>query len=276
MKQLISAVFFFFISALYADAQNIDATLAEYSNNYQQERIYLHYDKSTYGQGETVWYKVYLMQAIFPADESKTVYLDWTDDNGKLLLHSLGPVIDGTAFGQFKIPDNYTGQFIHVKAYTKWMLNFDSSFLYNKDLRILPSVNNSSVSKNTIIPELNFFAEGGDAIAGVSNKIAFKANDQYGRPLKIKGVIKNNKGNVMATLNIIHDGMGYFSITPVSGDTYSATWQDEKGAEHVTQLPSIKSAGLCMHVIISGNKREFFLSASQGFDANSDLHIVGS
>ena len=216
------------------------------------------------------------MQAIFPADESKNVYIDWTDDNGKLLLHSVGPVIDGTAFGQFKIPDDYRGHYIHVKAYTKWMLNFDSSFLYNKDLRILPGVNNSSVSKNTIVPELNFFPEGGDAIAGISGKIAFKANDQYGRPLKIKGVIKNDKGKLMATLNIIHDGMGYFSITPVSGDTYSAAWEDEKGIEHVTQIPSIKSAGLSIHVIISGAKRDFFLNASPGFDANSDLHIIGT
>ena len=276
MKQLISAVFFFFISAQYVGAQNINTTLAEYSNKYEQERIYLHYDKSTYGQGETVWFKVYLMEAIFPADQSKTVYLDWTDDNGKLLLHSLEPVIDGTSFGQFKIPDDYTGHFIHVKAYTKWMLNFDSSFLYNKDLRVLPNVNNSSVSNNTIIPELIFFPEGGDAIEGVSNKIAFKVNDQYGRPIKIKGVIKSDKGNVMATLNMIHDGMGYFSIIPAAGDTYSASWEDEKGMQHVTQLPSIKDAGIAMHVTVSGNKRDFFLNASQGFDANSDLHIVGS
>ncbi|HET7116602.1 MAG TPA: hypothetical protein VFI29_08935 [Hanamia sp.] len=276
MKQLISAVFVFFISIIYAGAQNINATLANYSNNYSQERVYLHYDKSTYAPGETVWYKIYMMQAIFPDDGSKTVYVDWTDDNGKLLLHSLSPVVDGTAFGQFQIPEDYTGHFIHVKSYTKWMLNFDSAFLYNKDLKVLSNVNKSSSSKNTIIPELTFFPEGGDAIEGVTNKIAFMANDQYGRPLQIKGVIKDNKGAVIDHLKIIHDGMGYFFIKPQQGETFTATWEDDKGVQHVTKLPSIKDSGVSLQVTISGTKRNFYVSTSPQSAGLKSLHIIGT
>jgi hypothetical protein len=137
MKQLIAAVFVFSLSIPIAGAQNFGNNLQTYANNFTEERIYLHYDKSSYAPGETIWFKTYLMQTIFPAGDSKTVYIDWTDENGKLLLHTLGPVQDGTSYGQFAIPENYKGQYIHVKAYTKWMLNFDSSFLYNKDLRVL-------------------------------------------------------------------------------------------------------------------------------------------
>jgi hypothetical protein len=49
---------------------------------------------------------------------------------------------------------------------------------------------------------------------GVINKIAFKANDQWGRPIKIKGVIKNSKGINVDSIRTIHDGMGYFFLTP--------------------------------------------------------------
>ncbi|HUZ60646.1 MAG TPA: hypothetical protein VMU83_17875 [Hanamia sp.] len=276
MKKLISGIFVFFIFTLFAGAQDINATLANYANNYSQERIYLHYDKSTYAPGETVWYKIYIMQAIFPADESKTVYVDWTDDNGKLLLHSLSPVIDGTAFGQFEIPDKYNGQFIHVKAYTKWMLNFDTAFLYNKDLKVLSNINKSSASNNTIIPKLTFFPEGGDAVEGVNNKIAFMANDQYGRPIQITGVIKDNKGAVIDHLNVIHDGMGYFFIKPEQGETFTATWKDEEGAEHVTKLPSIKSTGVSIQVTISGTKRIFLISTAPGSADMKSLHIIGT
>ena len=72
------------------------------------------------------------------------------------------------------------------------MLNFDSTFLYNKDYTHSYQNSRRRYSKNAVIPSLQFFPEGGDAIAGINNKIAFKANDQWGRPVKIKGVIENN------------------------------------------------------------------------------------
>ncbi|MBK5271206.1 MAG: hypothetical protein JJE22_09345, partial [Bacteroidia bacterium] len=127
-------IIFFYANAF---TQNIDSTIAVYANNYGQEKAYLHYDKSSYAPGETIWFKAYLMQGIFPADESKTFYIDWTDDKGNILSHNASPVINATTNGQFDIPTKYAGRYIHVKAYTKWMLNFDSAFIYNKDIQIL-------------------------------------------------------------------------------------------------------------------------------------------
>jgi len=266
-------IFLFFFSQL--NAQNIDSNLVRYANKYAQERMYLHYDKSSYAAGETIWFKAYLMKGIFPADESKTLYVDWTDDKGNLLQHSLSPVQEGTSFGQYELPADYPGEFIHVKAYTKWMLNFDSTFLYNKDLRII-SKSTGAVAKK-IIPEITFFPEGGDAVEGVINKIAFKANDQFGRPLKIKGVIQNNKGKTIDSLKVIHDGMGYFFIKPAAGETFSAKWKDEKGAEHVTGLPSIKTTGVSLQVAVLGTKRNFLVTAAaQSENKFSTLHLIGT
>jgi hypothetical protein len=248
-----------------------------YANNFTQERIYLHYDKSTYAPGESIWFKAYLMQTIFPVDESKTVYIDWTDENGKLLLHSVSPIEDGTAFGQFDIPENYAGQYIHAKAYTKWMLNFDSAFLYNKDIRVLSDSSFSGASKNIIKPELTFFPEGGDAIAGVTNKIAFKANDQFGRPIKIKGEIKNGKGVVVNKLNVVHDGMGYFFMMPQAGESFSASWEDEKGNQHKTELPTIENSGVALQVTVIGTRRNFLVSAAPASVSEiNSVHVIGT
>ena len=166
MKQLFAAVLIFFLSLSFVSAQNFQKNLETYANNFTSERIYLHYDKSSYAPGETVWFKLYMMQTIFPAEDSKTVYIDWSDPNGKLLLHTISPVQDGTAFGQFQIPEGYKGEFLHVKSYTKWMLNFDSTFLYNKDIRIL-SDSGSAPTKIVIKPELEFFPEGGRYYRGL-------------------------------------------------------------------------------------------------------------
>ena len=277
MKQNFALCFILFFSFLTAGAQDIDATIARYAGDFGQERLYLHYDKASYAAGETIWFKAYIMKAIFPADESKTIYVDWTDDKGNLLLHCVSPVQEASSFGQFDIPANYAGKYIHVKAYTKWMLNFDSAFLYNKDIGILSKNTNTAASKNTIIPELSFFPEGGDAISGVINKIAFKANDQWGRPINVKGIIQNNKNQTVDSLRVIHDGMGFFYINPQAGESFSAKWKDEKGAEHTSALPEIKPTGVSLQVAITGDKRSFVVSAAPASVANiGPLHLIGT
>ncbi len=276
MKQLIAAVFVSLLSISFARAQNFEKNLETYANNFTEERIYLHYDKPAYAPGETVWFKVYMMQTIFPADDSKTVYIDWTDPDGKLLLHTVSPVQNGTAAGQFDIPGNYKGQYLHARAYTKWMLNFDSSFLYNKDLKIL-SDSAAAVSNKTIEPELVFFPEGGNFVAGVNNKIAFKANDQYGKPVKITGEIKRSNGEVVTPLKEIHDGMGDFNIIPKEGEKLTAYWKDEKGGQHTTPLPDVSNTGVSLQVAIAGTKRNFLISiAPQSRALLKQVHIVGT
>ena len=276
MKQLVAAFIFFFFSISFAVAQNFQKNLETYANKFTTERIYLHYDKSSYAPGETVWFKLYMMQTIFPAEDSKSVYVDWTDQDGKLLEHTISPVQDGTAFGQFKVPDHYKGKFLHVKSYTKWMLNFDSAFLYNKDLRIL-SDSVSNANKIVIKPELEFFPEGGDIINAINNKIAFKANDQFGKPVNIKGEIKNGKGESVAKLEVMHSGMGYFYFMPQQNDKYTAYWQDEKGAQHTTPLPAVKQSGVSLQIALAGTKRNFLVAVAPGDVAKiSSVHIVGT
>ncbi len=275
--------FFLFLSCITfsifseINAQNIDSTIEKYANEYGQERTYLHYDKSTYAPGETVWFKAYLMQGIFPAIASKTLYVDWTDDKGNLLLHGLSPLLDATAIGQFEIPEAYTGKFIHIKAYTKWMLNFDTAFLYNNDIRILTKSNILQSSKITIVPSIHFFPEGGDIVANVLNKVAFKANDQYGRPVNIKGIIQGKTGTTVENLNVIHDGMGYFFITPKDGDAFTAKWKDEKGKQFTTELPPVKTTGVAFQVTQSDKNRTLLIRASpQQAAVLGQVHIIGT
>lgn len=276
MKQLVAAFFFFFLSISLVQAQNFEKNLQTYANNFSAERIYLHYDKPAYAAGETIWFKVYMMQTIFPSVESKTVYIDWSDPNGKLLLHTISPIQDGTTNGQFEIPEKYKGQYIHVRAYTKWMLNFDSSFLYNKDLKVL-SDSISFPPENIIKPELVFFPEGGNLVAGVNNKIAFKANDQYGRPVKIEGEVKSGDGELIGQLKEIHDGMGYFYIIPKEGEKFTAYWRDEKGTKHTTALPEISNSGVSLRVAVAGTNRNFQVSVSpQSVATLTTVHIVGT
>jgi hypothetical protein len=269
-------IFTFIFLAKFLSAQTLDSTIRVYAEKYGQERAYLQYDKSVYAPGETIWFKVYLMTGLSPAEESKTFYTDWTDDKGNLLFRIAGPIVNGTTNGQLDIPADYSGQYIHVRGYTKWMLNFDSAFLYNKDIRIITKKTGPPV-KNDIISFLQFFPEGGDAVMKVTNKIAFKATDQWGRPVNIKGIIQNNQGKFIDSLRILHDGMGYFFITPQPGESFMAKWKDEKGMEKITSLPAVTNEGVSLQVKLAGTKREFSITATPDIMARSGkVHLVGT
>lgn len=277
IKRLVAIYFCIVFSLIAAKAQNIEAAINSYAGKYSPERAYIHYDKSAYSAGETIWFKVYMMNETVPATESKTLYIDWIDDKGSLLQHAVSPLVDGVTNGQYDIPAEYKGKYIHVRAYTKWMLNFDSAFLYNKDIRLLVKESNQAPSKNTVTPSINFFPEGGDAIAGINNKIAFKANDQWGRPVRVKGVVVNNEGKIADSIKTLHDGMGYFFLTPQAGMNYTAKWKDEKGVEHNSALPEIKQKGIAMYVTVSGSNRVLTIYYTPEMANSVDsLHIIGT
>ena len=261
----------------FAEAQNLDSTLARYSNQYQSEKVYLHYDKTSYYPGETVWFKGYLLEGLIPATGSKTLYIDWITENGTVLHHSVSPVVDAVTNGQFEIPTDFTGNFIHVRAYTKWMLNFDTAFLYNADQRVLPTAPDAKTQRPAIVPTLSFFPEGGDAVSGIQNRVAFKATDQWGRPVKIRGVVQDSKGTFVDSLSTVHDGMGSFHFIPKEGSGYVAKWRDEKGAEHQTPLPAFRSQGVSVQISSNGSRRTVNIFASSNLpEASKLLHLVGT
>lgn len=263
------------VLSLSSRAQSIDSVLATYAARYQPEKAYLHYDKSSYAPGETIWFKAYFMEGLFSEIKSKTVYIDWIGDNGDVLTHTVSPIVDASTNGQFEIPTTYTGNFIHVRAYTKWMLNFDTAFLYNKRIHILNK--NSGTVKPAIIASIQFFPEGGDAVTGVLNKIAFKATDQWGKPVKVKGSIQDNNGSAITSFYSVHDGMGYFYLLPKQGLSYTAKWKDDKGLEHSTALPFVKNTGISMQVTMAGTKRMVdFFSANPVPDNLKQLHLIGT
>src|SRR5450755_3885771 len=100
-----------------AFSQSLDSSLSNYAEKFPQERLHIHFDKDTYLPGETIWLKAYLLSDAKPTSVSKNLYFDWTDANGRLILHSVSPVTEGGASSFFKIPSWVKNGVIHVKAY---------------------------------------------------------------------------------------------------------------------------------------------------------------
>lgn len=276
MKKIIFSVITFLL-VITAAAQPIDSTIEKIANQYAPEKTWLHYDKSAYYPGETIWFKAYLMEGMVPADGSKTLYVDWVGDNGAVLSHTVSPVVDAITNGQFAVPEDYTGNFVHVRAYTKWMLNFDTAFLYNKDIRILSASKPAKGEKPTAVFNLEFFPEGGDAVMGIANRIAFKAADQWGKPFNIKGIITDNTGKAIDSFHSVHDGMGSFIFLPQTGQTYAAQWTDARGVKHTTPLAIRLNSGISMQVSGKGTQKIIALYSSASLPDNlKTIHLVGT
>jgi hypothetical protein len=276
MHRILSALVFLLLVQS-SGAQDIESAIRRHADRFQPERVYMHYDKAVYAAGETVWFKAYLVEGAFPADSARTFYIDWIDAKGTVLKHDVWPVVDATTTGHFDIPGDFKGNAIYVKAYTQWMLNFDSSFHYSKTIRLLNRSEGGQQKMEAPIPSIQFFPEGGDAVTGIMNNFAFKANDQYGRPVKVSGYITDAKGTQVQNFISAHDGMGMFSFFPQAGTSYTAKWKDEKGVERTNQLPPVKPSGIIMKVTLGADRRVISLTGTPGLpETLKQVHIVGT
>jgi len=235
-------------------AQEIDSVINIYNDQFQQEKVHLHFDKSVYNKDETIWFKAYLMAGNETSNMSKNFYADWYDAKGKLIAHTLFPVFGASAKGQFVVPENYTFSSLHVRAYTKWMLNFDSSFLFEKDI-IIHQPAEKITSSVLPVTEIHLFPESGDLVNGVNSKVAFLATNQNGDPVFIRGTVKNSKDELIDSFITEHDGMGSFFVDKVNTDeTYTVFWTDEYGNKGYTGLPTIKKNGAVIQAQLLNKK----------------------
>jgi hypothetical protein len=261
-------VLIFFFLGFNASAQKYDSLLAVLDQNFPQEKVYVHFDRPYYNPGETIWFKAYLFSANMPSLISKTMYAELIDDKGKILDRKTMPVLGAGAASDLTIPDSTKSSMVYVRAYTSWMLNFDSSFIYVKPIRVMTTVKGATAPKKEPVVSLNFFPEGGDLIQGLESRVAFKATDDQGFPVAVKGDIVDSKGEKVASFANVHDGMGTFLLVPAAGEKYKAIWKDKKGATRETSLPDAKGSGLVLTVNNANNTISYTVERSESIPAN--------
>jgi hypothetical protein len=270
MKKLQTVfVLLLFFSAGQLHAQAIQALLEDYHKKVPQEKVYIHFDNSLYAPGQTVWYKAYLLKDFVPSDLSKNLYIDWLDETGTLISRSVAPVLNSIATGDFTVPEKYTGTRLQVMAYTKWMLNFDTSFLFHQTLRIAAFSKNGvsaalagsiqNPGRDVPVTTLQFFPEGGDMVESVTGNLAFKALNSMGTPVPVSGTITNKNKQVVARFSSQHNGAGKLLFTPLPGEVYTAEWKDLQGNNQQTGLPAAKKTGIVLTVINHSATRQFII-----------------
>ena len=71
-----------------------------------QEKVYLQFDNTSYYQGETIWFKAFVVNAsTLQRSKSKVLYVDLLSPDGVLLKQQKLLIVAGQADGSFPLHD---------------------------------------------------------------------------------------------------------------------------------------------------------------------------
>ena len=264
MKRILLLLAVLLIKAAPGYSQMIDSMMKVYAEDFAQQKVHVHFDKDIYRAGETIWFKAYLLSGFRLTNNSKNFYAELIDRQGNVVQRKVYPVIESSAAGYFDIPENSAAGNLLFRGYTTWMLNFDTAFLFEKQLDIVDK-NGVAAKTTTSVSQpssaaIQFFPESGNLVFQLESEVAFKANDHYGKPVFAKGNVVDSKGKVITAFTSQHDGMGTFKLTPETGESYNAVWTDPSGIQQTTALPAAKNQGLVMHMPAIGKKKVYVLN----------------
>lgn len=234
--------------------KELDSSVSRYNYYNPVEKVYLHTDRNLFSSGENLWYKAYtvLGEHYQFSLASKVIHVDLIGPNTEILVSQTHQLIDGKANGSIALPKNLTSGNYQLRAYTNWMRNFDDNFFFTKTLKVVGAKDMPLPAKNisdTI--DLQFFPEGGHAVAGLMGQVAFKAIGSDGLDRKIRGYLKDSQGKTLINLNTVTRGIGIFSLQPKLGENYTVIL--DNGSEY--PFPKIMGQGFTMSINNTGQKK---------------------
>ena len=84
--------------------------------------------------------------------------------------------------------------------------------------------------------------------------MAFDVKDKAGKPINVKGFIRNNKGETITEIETVKEGIGCFYINPVTGDNIEnnlTAFISYEGEQYKFDLPKAKDSGFTISTDIS-------------------------
>src|SRR4030095_3706229 len=133
--------------------QTLVQKLVEYYARFPQEKIYIQTDKPYYLGGESIWFRAYLVNASGhkPSTLSKKVYVELLNDSDSVVNRLLLNSADQKMNGSIHLPDSLQEGNYVLRAYTNWMLNFKSQYIFYKKLYIGSGINDLDLGLNFIM-----------------------------------------------------------------------------------------------------------------------------
>jgi hypothetical protein len=246
---------------------------------FPQEKIYVQTDKPGYVSGETIWFKVYLTDAVvhYPSEHSRFVYIELIDPQKVVVRREKVRIVPDESCGQIELPASLTeGNYI-LRAYSGTLYGMDEDYFFHKSISIrsFPPANVGDTTPSKEDYDLSFFPEGGNLLTGVACKIAFKAIKSNGLTENISGSIHDSEGKtVLPSFRSLHKGMGNFILTPEAGKTYYAVVENDDRSVKKFPLPAALKGAYALSAQWDGNHVRISVNRSQEVPDNDSLLLI--
>jgi hypothetical protein len=274
MKYIRILLVFWVINAVTPAVAQIDAEAHDF--------VYLLPSKEIAETGEDLWFKAYLInsQTLAPSERSHTLYLQLRTAADSVVWSEKYPLFSGRANGHIYIGAEWPQGEYFMEGYTKSSFSSDSSkAILPRRIRVVDRVTQmESISRQAIKNDANqkqssqhrfdLFPEGGHLIYGINSVVAFKATYGNGMPEDVSGIVLED-GKKIETVKTIHDGMGYFSLTPKSGKEYKVFLDDCR----TIPFPTIEPEGMSLR-LSKNNAKTLSLLVSSSEDAPQPFSIT--
>ena len=245
-------------------------TVRDFGRTIPQEKVYLHFDNTSYYQGDKIWFQSYVVSADQNrlSNLSKTLYVELLNPEGIIIDKRSLRIEKGRCSGNFELNQiPFHSGFYEIRAYTKYMTNFGEGTIFSRIFPVfdlpqtegdyserrmmrMQNINVKSQNRRNMVfrnekLNLKFFPEGGNLVAGLSSRIAFEATSAYGTPIEIEGQIVNKQGEAITNFKVEHEGRGVFEHKPQDGDKAVVEYNGQK---HTFPLPKPLDKGFVMSV----------------------------
>jgi TonB-dependent SusC/RagA subfamily outer membrane receptor len=219
------------------------------------EKAYLQFDRpyASYVTGEVVYFKSYVTmgERHQPSTLSNVLHVDLINKDDVILRSIAVQLTNGTGWGDFPLSDTLQKGSYRIRAYTQWMRNDEHPYFFDQYISVgsANSVDRSATNTaQALKPDLQFFPEGGNMVADVPSKVAFKAIGTNGLGTSVKGIVVDNEHKEVAKIVTAHLGMGAFNFIPETGKTYKAMVTFGDGSQQTINLPAADAKGIALSV----------------------------
>jgi hypothetical protein len=270
----ISALILFGSFCLQEDGlQILKKKFSEFNSTYKRAKLDLLFNQSKYTQGDTAFYRAYYLRAsdLRFIKGQEIIHIKLFDHEGVEVLANELLVKDGHGSSGLVFPnDILPGSYLLV-AYSSWMKNLDNSLFFRREISI---VGRRVLKENrqTSIPTIEFYPEGGNLIAGIESNIVFRLkNIEFSGELHVK----NASGDIVAKSLLDDSGLADIKIKLEANQKHIIEYVLRGSPVSKLELPFPKPDGFTVQVLFSdGKPSQLIVLSSKGMNLTKKRYVL--
>ena len=206
-------------------------------NTYEAPRLQktLEFVRKAYGEGDQVAAAIEIKRATGEPFADRALTGVVTIDDAEVARVALKTDRDGKATARFQLP-------------AKLVRGDGLLTILAEDGGVTESIQKRiPIVMKTL--QLALYPEGGDLVDTVPGRVYFMAKTTIGKPADVEGKVVDDRGQVVAELRSVHDGMGRFELTPQPDRRYTVELTKPAGITAKFDVPAAKAGGCVLRSV---------------------------